>query len=212
MTVCTHSAAALEQLAHQISGATLHNFTGFLLAGGEKKKKKCCNSFSFTMSSKPDTSAWKQIPEGGCYGYKVTPRALPCVKLFPILLLVRRRNPHGWNLSEASILRLQSQAAISRSAETFCWEAPCRIPRAPLMFTTCFSDLSNSSRCSKKIDAPSSPSKGHRQIKQSHCDKNRQIAFLQSVCTRFDCCCLIPVPRCLLCFIFLGSGHGWSMI
>lgn len=40
MTVCTHSAAASEQLAHQISGATLHNFTGFLLDGGEKKKKK----------------------------------------------------------------------------------------------------------------------------------------------------------------------------
>lgn len=113
-----------------------------------KEKIKCCHSSSFTMSSKPDTSALKQIPEGGCYGYKVTLWARPRVKLFPILLLARRKNPHGWNLSEASFLRLQSEAAISRSAETFCRATACRIPRAPLMFTTCLSDLSNRSHCS----------------------------------------------------------------
>lgn len=63
--VCTHS-ATVEQLAHKISGATLH-FTGFLLAGCEKNnnKKKRRHSSFLTMSSKPDSSALKQIPEGG---------------------------------------------------------------------------------------------------------------------------------------------------
>lgn len=74
-TVCTHSAAAREQLAHQISGATLHHFIGWL--AGEKKKKKKILPFLFLRDViKARHKCFKANTGGGwgCYGYKVTPR------------------------------------------------------------------------------------------------------------------------------------------
>lgn len=66
---CCFGAAGTTDLRDQ--AAQLHKVSACWR--WKKEKRKSCHSSSFTMSSKPDTSALKQIPEGGCYGYKVIP-------------------------------------------------------------------------------------------------------------------------------------------
>lgn len=115
-----------------------------------EREKKCCRSSSFTMSSKPDTSALKQIPEGGVLLWLQSHPAgsAVCQTFSNSSSGETKKNPHSWNLSEASFFRLQGRAAISGSAEIFCRAAACRTPPALPVLATCLSELSNSSHCS----------------------------------------------------------------
>lgn len=89
---CSGAAGTPDLRGH---AAQLHRV--FRSLAVREREKKCSRSSSFTMSSKPDTSALKQIPEGGGVAMATkSPRGLGRVSNFFQFTFWRdEKNPHS---------------------------------------------------------------------------------------------------------------------
>lgn len=116
--VCAHSAASLQQHCQSSEPEPYwRSSQGFSLL--QKKKFVAILLLLLLhyvhLSSKPDTSALKQVL-GGCHGYKVTLWAWPCVELFHSPLA---RWKSTWPNCQSQAFMTSKPSRIHRSAETF---------------------------------------------------------------------------------------------
>lgn len=144
LTVCTRSAASLQR-RRQIWEPHWRSSQGF--SSLRKKSVTILLLHCMHLSSKPDTSALKQILRG-----------LPWLQSHPVgsamcqafsILLWQDENPRGQKLSEASFYDFKARQNPQERRD-LCQMAACRIPQALLTFTICLSDLSNNDAAFRK--------------------------------------------------------------